>query len=98
MSPILVTGVGGGVGQSIIKSFQGTDYQVVAADSFPLADGLYTARKSFQIPVAWAPEYIDRLLEICRSEGVRLLFSGLDEELPFLSAARDLFRQAGITA
>jgi nucleoside-diphosphate-sugar epimerase len=33
MTQVLVTGVGGGVGQSIVKSLQATPYSVVAVDS-----------------------------------------------------------------
>ncbi len=37
MNTVLITGVGGGVGQSIIKCFQGDDIRVIGADSDPTA-------------------------------------------------------------
>jgi carbamoyl-phosphate synthase large subunit len=97
VSSILVTGTGGGVGQSIIKSLQGTPYTVIAADGEPLGTGLYAACRSYRIPYASAPDYVDRLLAICRAEGVRLVFPGLDVELPPLAAAAPQFQDAGVT-
>jgi len=94
---ILVTGTGGGVGQSILKSLQHTDYRVIAADGEVLGTGLYTTGKGYVIPYASSPKFIGRLLEICLLEKVRLLFPGLDAELPVLSAHRDEFAEIGVT-
>ena len=41
MNTVLITGVGGGVGQSIIKCLQGSDLRVIGADSDPTAAGLH---------------------------------------------------------
>lgn len=49
---ILVTGVGGGVGQSIIKSLQDTFYPIIGADGEILATGLYAVKKGHIIPYA----------------------------------------------
>lgn len=96
MNRILVTGVGGGVGQSILKALQGSPYRVVAVDSEPLAAGLYAAPAAYRGLEARQPGYIDRLLEICRAENCQLLFPGLDVELLPLAEQRDRFRAAGI--
>jgi carbamoyl-phosphate synthase large subunit len=94
---ILVTGTGGGAGQSILKTFQDTDYRVIAADGEVLGTGLYTTGKGYVIPYANSPSFIERLLSICRTEGVRLLFPGLDAELPVLARERELFAKHGVT-
>ena len=94
---ILVTGTGGGAGQSVLKSLQGTDYRVIAADGEVLGTGLYTTGKGYVIPYASSPQFVPRLLEICQAEGVRMLFPGLDAELPILSAQRDAFAAVGVT-
>ena len=52
MIRVLVTGVGSGIGQSILKCFQDSDYKVVGADADPLAAGLYAVPKSYRIPLA----------------------------------------------
>ncbi len=86
---ILVTGTGGGAGQSVLKSLQHTDYRVIAADGEVLGAGLYTTGKGYVIPYANSPMFVPRLLEICQAAGVRVLFPGLDAELPFLSAQEE---------
>jgi carbamoyl-phosphate synthase large subunit len=82
---IAVTGAGGSVGQSIIKSLYDTDYKVIALDGETLGAGLYAIPISYKIPFANNPEYISTLLHICQQEKVDLLFPGLDIELEILS-------------
>lgn len=94
---IAVTGVGGGVGQSILKSLANTNYNLVALDSEELAAGLYASNISYLIPYANNTVYIKRLLEICETEKIDLLFPGLDAELMTLSLHRDAFKAIGTT-
>ncbi len=98
MHSILVTGTGGGVGQSIIKSLADTEYRVVAADGEVLGTGLYAADRAYRIPYASKPDFVDRLLEICRRERCALIFPGLDAELPILAANVGRFKEAGVIA
>jgi len=93
---VLVTGVGGGIGQSIIKSLQGSPYTVIGADGESLAAGLYAVTKGYCVPYASAPGYIERLLEICRAENCTIIFPGLDAELSILAREAGRFRQFGI--
>ena len=97
MNVVAVTGVGGGVGQSILKSLAGSQYVVIGMDSDFLAAGLYTTSKSFLIPDAESIDYISRLLEICKDEKVSLLFPGLDAELMVLAKNRERFKAIGTT-
>lgn len=94
---VLVTGVGGGVGQSLLKSLYESDYRVVAADGETLATGLFAADRGYKIPYAKSAEYIPTLLDICEREKCRMVFPGLDAELPILAAAREQFSARGIT-
>mgnify|MGYP001029624869 CR=1 FL=1 len=94
---IAITGVGGGVGQSILKSLEDTNYKLVALDGESLAAGLYAAETSYLIPYANDESYIPKLLEICRKEDISLLFPGLDAELMPLSKNRQLFKEIGTT-
>ena len=91
MFKIGITGVGGGVGQSIIKCFGNTDYELIGFDSDPLAAGLYQVAHRHIIPPASSDEYIPALLDICNEKSVSILFPGLDAELPKLAANRDEF-------
>jgi carbamoyl-phosphate synthase large subunit len=90
-----VTGVGGGVGQSILKALRETEYDLVALDADPLAAGLYGIQSAYLIPYAASDNFIPSLLRICDSEKITLLFPGLDAELLKLSRSRDLFRELG---
>ncbi len=93
---VLVTGCGGGVGQSLVKCFQGTRYRVVGVDGEVMAAGLYAVPKAYIVPYADRADYVPRLLEICRIENPELLFPGLDAELSVLAHASEQFRQAGV--
>ena len=94
---IAVTGVGGGVGQSILKSLEYSDYNIVALDADSLAAGLYTTKKSYLIPRVDKENYISRLLEICKEEDISLLFPGTDTELMPLALNRHQFENVGTT-
>lgn len=92
---VLVTGVGGGVGQSIIKALQYTPYSVIAIDSERLATGLYTVERGYHGHYADHPQYLQRILQICRRERCALLFPGTDAELSILASQAALIQQAG---
>ena len=95
---VLVSGVGGGIGQSILKSLQGSAYTAIAADADPLAAGLYAAERAYRIPRADSPEFLPRIMEICRQEKCVLIFPGIEPELPVLAEAAEQLRAAGVTA
>jgi len=97
MYNIAITGVGGGVGQSILKSLAETDYNLIALDGELLGAGLYASETSYLIPYAKDTNYITRLLEICKKEKIDLLFPGLDAELMPLSLNVAAFKPIGTT-
>jgi carbamoyl-phosphate synthase large subunit len=90
-----VTGTGGGVGQSIIKCLQNTDYSIVALDSDPSSVGLNACNRSFVIPRSDSQDYIEQLLSICESQKIQVLFPGLDIELSVLSNSLEKFEKIG---
>ena len=94
---VLVTGVGGSVGQGIIMSLQDSDYDVVAVDSEELASGLHAVDKAYKGYYAVDPRYIERLLEICHDETCSLLFAGHDVELLPIADNLDAFTAIGVT-
>jgi carbamoyl-phosphate synthase large subunit len=94
---IAITGVGGGVCQSIIKSLYNTDYELVGLDGELLGAGLYTVPTSYLIPYARTKNFIPSLLEICEKEKIRILFPGLDMELGALSENAEKFKAIGTT-
>lgn len=94
---IAITGVGGGVGQSILKSLAETDYNLITLDGELMGAGLYASHTSYLIPYARNSNYISKLLEICKKEKIALLFPGLDAELMPLSLNVEAFKEIGTT-
>jgi carbamoyl-phosphate synthase large subunit len=94
---ILITGVGGGVGQSVLKSLQGRSYTLLGADGESLGTGLFASNRGYRIPYARDDEFVPSMLKICEAEHCKLLFPGLDAELPKLAAAATVFAKIGTT-
>lgn len=94
---VAVTGIGGGVGQSIIKALHDSQYRIVGLDGEILAAGIYAVPVGYRIPYAHDPQYIDTLLKICKKEDCKLLFPGLDAELAILSLHKKQFEKIGTT-
>lgn len=94
---VMLTGVGGIIGQGLMKCLEKSPYRVIGVDASELAAGLYAAPKAYLVPLAKDPSYIDRLLEICEAESVRYLFPGLDMELPIFARESARFEEAGVT-
>lgn len=94
---IAVTGVGGGVGQSIVKSLYDSDYGLVGLDGELHGTGLYAVPHGIKIPYAKSSEFVPALLEICRKEEIGMLFPGLDAELMPLSLHKSEFEKIGTT-
>lgn len=94
---VAVTGAGGGVGLSIIKALQETEYEVVALDGNHLGTGLYAARRSHIIPGSRDVGFSDAVLDICRRESCQILFPGLDSELESFANSVNLFKEVGTT-
>src|SRR3989338_5522657 len=92
---VAVTGVGGGVGQSIIKCLASPKYRLIGLDADFEATGLYGVARAYVIPFASDEHYIDALLKICKKEKCQFLFPGLDTELLKLSENQNLFHSIG---
>jgi carbamoyl-phosphate synthase large subunit len=97
MKNIGITGIGGGVGQSIIKSLYNTDYNLIGLNGEPLAAGIYALPKAYMVPYFNKPNYISTVLDICKKEKIDVLFPGLDAELMPLSLHFDDFKKIGTT-
>lgn len=71
--------------------------RVVATDCSNLAPALYEADKAYLVPRIDAPDYIDRILEICEKEEITGCFSLIDPELSLLAKNRERFLEKGCT-
>lgn len=93
---VAVLAVGGGVGQSIVKALQKTEYNAVGINSEVLGAGLYATRKAYLGLYANDPQFIDKLKKICIKEKCTVLFPGLDVELAPLSKEAERLKQMNI--
>ena len=71
--------------------------RVIAADASPWAPALYEADAYYLVPPISDPGYPERILEICRKEGVNALLPLLEDELELMAENRELFERQGIT-
>jgi carbamoyl-phosphate synthase large subunit len=88
---VLVTGVGGGVGQSILKCLNPKKYEVHAADCNPLSAGFHfrNVSKFVALPHSSEKDYIPKLNEYIEKNKISIVLVGGDGELKVLSQKRD---------
>ena len=81
---VLVTGIGGNVGQGIlrnIRKFYGDKICVLGTDLSSTTAGQFFCDKTAQLPNYSAPRYIDNLKSLCKREGVDLIIPATDGEV-----------------
>ncbi|MGC8778199.1 MAG: hypothetical protein ACP5Q4_05925 [Candidatus Caldatribacteriaceae bacterium] len=80
---ILVTAVGGGVGQEILKALRMSGFElfVIGVDAEPFSAGFAFCDRAYRVPLAGDTEYRRTILKICSQEGIDYLFPGSDPEL-----------------
>ena len=69
---------------------------VVVTDCDELAPALYFADKYYITERINHPQYIDRLLEICKEENISGILSLIDPELSLLSKNKERFEEIGV--
>ena len=100
MISVLVTGVGGGVGEGIIKclrSIDDLDIRIVTADMSTKAAGLYCGDLAVLVTAASAPDYVDRIIHICRQESIDYYIPGTDVELVVCASNAERIHEASGT-
>jgi carbamoyl-phosphate synthase large subunit len=97
MTRVLVTGVGGGIGQSIVKSLDGSPYEIVGTDPDVLAAGLHAVATARVGRAAHDPQFVESVLAVARDEACALVFPGIEPELLPLAEAAERFRDQGTT-
>ena len=74
------------------------DAKVFAADLRPeLSSACQLADGSFQVPRVTAEDYIPRLIELCKANGITLIIPTIDPELQVLAESRERLAEHGIT-
>jgi carbamoyl-phosphate synthase large subunit len=77
------------------KAFRALGCRIVAADCDPASVGFHFADAAYVVPRVGAPDYLERMLAVCRREAVDLFLPALDEELALCGAHRDRFSGLG---
>ena len=92
---VAILGAGSLIGQGLIKALKLSNLptRLVALDFFPHAVGLYWADAAHMLPDVLSPsvgeeDYVQRLIEILRSEGVQVLLIAVDFEVMRLARHR----------
>lgn len=96
---VLVTGVGGPSGVSILRAMADEPVVMLGGDIDPYAAGLYLldpARRHI-LPRGDDPRIASMLLDLCRAESVDVLIPTVDSELLPLANARAAFAAEGVT-
>lgn len=98
MTRVLVTGAGGPAGVAVIRSLlRRGDVDVFASDMDRWASAVYLvpADRRRLVPAGRADDFVDVVREMCRADGIEVLFPTVDVELPRLAAARDALAADG---
>lgn len=98
---VAVTGVGGGVGQSVIRALRlsAVPVRIVGMDADPWAVGLYQCDAREVIPlVGDLDAYAAALLQLVRSHQVKVLIPATDTELHAVASLRSELAELGCTA
>jgi len=93
---ILAAGTRNKIVQYFKKTFDGLG-TVVATDASKLGPAIYDADKYYIVPSITSPDYIDRILDICKNEKIDGVLSLIDPELSLLAANADRFKAVGTT-
>lgn len=97
---VLITAIGGGGhGEQVLKALRlapENRYKLYGADANPRCPQFDLVEKSFVLPMASDPDYLNQLLEICKTHDIKALFHGCEPELKVWSENRDVLERAGL--
>lgn len=84
---VLVTGIGGNVGQGIIRNIVASGYpiKIIGTNTVVPTVANYLCHKVYKVPYAYDQGYIKRVIEICDVEKVDLIVPSTDYETLYLS-------------
>jgi carbamoyl-phosphate synthase large subunit len=91
---ILVTGIGGNVGQGILRIIRSyyNDIKIIGVNTIEFNPGNCWVDVFYKVPYAVnREEYILKMVEICKIESVDLIIPSTDFETYFLSLSSELF-------
>jgi carbamoyl-phosphate synthase large subunit len=84
---VLVTGIGGNVGQGIIRNIKKTGYQIkiVGVNISQMSAGNHLVDVFYKVPFGYEESYISKIIEIVKNNTVDLIIPSTDYEMYHLS-------------
>lgn len=98
--PVLVTSVGGNVGQGIVKALRAARqvFRIVGMDMEPLSAGFSFVDAYYTVPRSGAPGFFERLEEMHNREGFEAIYVCSHAELDYFSSQRaELEHELGVS-
>ena len=98
---VLMTGAGSPGAYGIIKSWKAgakvekRKLRIIACDMNPDSYGFHMADKAYTIPRGDSPDFVPKLLDICKKEKPAAVFSWVDPELLPISKTKRDFEALG---
>lgn len=93
MYKILISAVGGDIGQGILKSLRATNkkYKIIGCDMNPDSAGVFLCDKGYVVAGAKnnPKKYIQQIIQICKKEKIDIVFSAQPYELNVLCAVKE---------
>lgn len=84
---VLVTGIGGNVGQGIIRNIRSLHFPItiLGTNTVGFSAGNHLCDLFYQVPYAFNPEYISSIIAIVNKEKIDLIIPSTDYEVYYLS-------------
>lgn len=88
---VLVTGIGGNVGQGIIRNIRNSGYRVkiVGTNTEAVSAGNHLCDAVYKVSFSNSSKYIPEIVRICKKEKVDLIIPATDYESYYLPLAKD---------
>ncbi|MBA3704402.1 MAG: hypothetical protein H0W84_00435 [Bacteroidetes bacterium] len=85
---VLVTGIGGNVGQGIIRNIRSLPYEIVVVGTniANFSSGNYLCDSFYKVSFAYDDEYIGQIIDIVNKENIDLIIPSTDYEAFYLSS------------
>lgn len=95
---VLITGMGGPAGISVLRGITDDPFDVYSADIDPFAAGLYLVppERRIMLPRGDSPRFVDAVIDVCRKHAIDVLVPTVDSELLPVAEARAAFEAANV--